>query len=92
MVEVLKQVQYEPLETAKQVIIIYAGTNGYLDDLPIGAIRKFEHQLYKFIEKKYPEIQKEIESKNDLDQSLKADLDALIGDFKKGFSINPLNP
>ncbi len=92
MVEVLKQMQYEPLETAKQVIIIYAGTNGYLDDLPIGAIGKFEHQLYKFIEKKYPEIQKEIESKNDLDQSLRADLDALIGDFKKGFSINPLNP
>ena len=92
MVEVLKQVQYEPLEVAKQVIIIYAGTNGFLDDLPVGAIKKFEHQLYKFIEQEYPEIQKEIESKNDLDQSLKAELDALIGDFKKGFSINPLNP
>jgi F-type H+/Na+-transporting ATPase subunit alpha len=89
MVEVLKQMQYEPLEVAKQVILIYAGTNGYLDDLAVSMIKKFEHQLYKFIEQKYPEIQAEIESQDDLDKSLKDKLDTLIGDFKKEFLANP---
>ncbi|MDD5408803.1 MAG: F0F1 ATP synthase subunit alpha [Candidatus Omnitrophica bacterium] len=85
MVEVLKQVQYEPLETAKQVIIIYAGTNGYLDDLPAGAVKKFEAKLYKFIEINYPDLQAEIESKNDLDPGVRSKLDKLIVDCKKEF-------
>jgi len=89
MVEVLKQVQYEPLETAKQILIIYAGTAGYLDDLLAGSIRRFESQLYKFVEKKYPGILAEIESKNDLDASLKNKLDNLITDFKKEFLSSP---
>jgi F-type H+-transporting ATPase subunit alpha len=89
MVEVLKQVQYEPLPTARQIIIIYAGTNGFLDDLEVGLIKKFEQQLYKFIDVKYPGIQAEIESKNDLDSSLKSKLDNLINDFKKEFLANP---
>ncbi|MDD5281338.1 MAG: F0F1 ATP synthase subunit alpha [Candidatus Omnitrophica bacterium] len=88
MVEVLKQVQYEPLETAKQVIIIYAGTNGYLDDLPVGAVRKFEVYLYKFIEIKYPGLRSEIELKNGLDVDLRNKLDKLIIDCKKEFLAN----
>jgi len=89
MVEVLKQVQYEPLETTMQIIIIYAGTNGYLDDLPVGAIKKFESQLYKFIDKNYPRIKAEISAKNELDTTLKNKLDSLITDFKKEFLNKP---
>ncbi len=89
MVEALKQVQYEPLETAKQVVIIYAGTNGYLDDLAVGAVRKFEAYLYKFIERNYPGITQEIELKNDLGLDLKAKLDKLIVDAKKEFLGQP---
>jgi len=85
MVEILKQVQYEPLGTARQIIIIYAGTNGCLDDLPVGAVKKFEAYLYKFIEKNYPGITQEIELKNDLDPDLRAKLDKLIADSKKEF-------
>ena len=85
MVEILNQAQYEPLSTAKQVIIIYAGTNGYLDDLPIEAIKKFEGQFYKFLEQKYQEIEVEITSKNELDENLKNKLSSLISDFKKDF-------
>jgi F-type H+-transporting ATPase subunit alpha len=88
MVEVLKQPQYEPLEVARQVIIIYAGINGYLDDLAVGMIKKFELGLYKFIDAKFPGIQAEIESKNDLDLSLKSKLDSLIADFKQEFIAN----
>ncbi len=89
MVEVLKQVQYEPLEAAKQVVIIYAGISGYLDDLAPGEIKKFEKQLYKFIEKKYSGFFAQIESKNDLDESLKNKLDSLITDFKQEFLSKP---
>ncbi len=87
MVEVLKQVQYEPLPTAMQIIIIYAGTNGYLDDLPVNAVKKFESQLYKFIDKNYPQVQAEITRGNELDANLKNKLDKLIADFKKEFLV-----
>ncbi|MDD5108607.1 MAG: F0F1 ATP synthase subunit alpha [Candidatus Omnitrophica bacterium] len=89
MVEALKQSQYEPLSTAKQIIIIYAGTNGYLDGLPAKTVKRFESQLYKFIDEKYSGILAEIDSKNDLDASLKSKLDSLITDFKQTFSTNP---
>ncbi|MDD5116187.1 MAG: F0F1 ATP synthase subunit alpha [Candidatus Omnitrophica bacterium] len=89
MVEVLKQVQYEPLETAKQVVIIYAGTNGYLDDLPVNDVRKFETFLYKFIEDKYPDIICQIELKNDLGPDLTGKLDKLLADCKKEFQVKP---
>lgn len=90
MVEALKQVQYEPLDTARQVIIIYAGTNGYLDDLAVNAVRKFEPHLYKFIEKNYPGIRQEIELKDDLEADLRSKLDKLIADAKKEFlEVNP---
>jgi len=85
MVEILKQAQYQPLKISRQVVIIYAGTNGYLDDLPAAALKKFETSLYKFMEQKYPEIPAEIESKENLEAGLKAKLDNLIADFKKEF-------
>jgi F-type H+/Na+-transporting ATPase subunit alpha len=89
MVEVLKQAQYEPLTCARQVIIIYAGTNGYLDDLAVGVVKKFELQLYKFIDSKFPGFLAEIESRNDLTVDLKNKLDNLIADFKKDFLAKP---
>ncbi len=89
MVEVLKQVQYAPLTVAKQIAIIYAGTNGYLDDLPASAIKKFELELYKYMEAKFPGLQEEIEAKNDWDQDLKNKLDTLITGFKTEFLANP---
>lgn len=56
IVEVLKQPQYSPLPVERQVMIIYAVTNGYLDDLPIKAIRRYERELYEFIEDKYADV------------------------------------
>jgi len=85
MVEILKQAQYEPLAAARQIIIIYAGINGYLDDLPVNLIKQFESKLYQFIDKAYLEIQSEIDRKNDLDANLKNKLNNLLADFKKEF-------
>ena len=54
LVEILKQPQYEPLPVERQVAIIYAGTNGYLDDVAVADVRAFETELYQFIETRHP--------------------------------------
>src|SRR5205807_9890497 len=50
LVEILKQGQYQPLPIEKQIVIIFAGTQGYLDDLPVDQCRKFEAELYRFMD------------------------------------------
>jgi len=56
MVELLKQGQFMPMSVDQQVVSIWAGANGYLDDVPIAAVRKFEQEWLAFIEKSYPEV------------------------------------
>ncbi|MDP1854354.1 MAG: F0F1 ATP synthase subunit alpha [Candidatus Omnitrophota bacterium] len=87
MVEVLKQGQYEPYSLAKQVIIIYAGTNGYLDDLPLAVVKKFEAEFYKFIEEHYADIEHEIETHKELKDVMKEKLNQALSAFKKTFQI-----
>ena len=86
MVEILKQGQFEPLPVSKQVMIIYVGTNGFLDDIPTKAVRKFEIEFYGFMDKLHPDIALEIETKKELDDGLKQRLNAAIAAFKKEFS------
>lgn len=85
MVEILKQPQYSPLPMAKQVMIIYTGTNGYLDDLPIASMLKFETEFYVYMDKNYPEIEIEIEAKGTLDEAIKTRLNTAIAAFKSEF-------
>jgi F-type H+-transporting ATPase subunit alpha len=85
MVEILKQPQYSPLPMAKQVMIIYAGTNGRLDDLPIASVLKFESEFYAYVDKKYSALEKEIEEKGALDDTIKTKLDNVISSFKTEF-------
>ena len=63
MVELLKQDQYQPMTMEQQVLIVFAGVNGYLDDLPVSAIRKFEKEFIESVEKNWPEILSEIKTK-----------------------------
>ena len=63
MVEVLKQPPYSPLAVEKQVVMIFAGTKGYLDDISTVAVTKFEAEIYPYIEAKYPEIFEQIRTK-----------------------------
>jgi F-type H+-transporting ATPase subunit alpha len=56
LVEILKQDQYSPLPVEKQVLIIFAGTNAYLDDLEVEQCRKFESELYRFVENAHPKL------------------------------------
>ncbi|MRI83618.1 MAG: F0F1 ATP synthase subunit alpha [Nitratiruptor sp.] len=86
MVEILKQPPYSPLPVEKQVVIIYAGTHGFLDDIPVKAISKFEQELYAFIEAKYPRIYELIRERKALDDEIKELLNKAIEEFKAGFS------
>ncbi|AJC84065.1 F0F1 ATP synthase subunit alpha [Campylobacter peloridis] len=82
MVEVLKQAPYSPLSAENQVVMIYAGTKGYLDDVAVAKINEFEAALYPFIEAKYPEIFEQIRTKKALDKDLEEKLAKALSEFK----------
>ncbi len=85
MVEILKQGQFSPVPVEKQVLIIYAGTNGYLDDLPLDQCRPFEAGLYTFVENAHPGLLATIREKKNLDDALKAQIGAALQEFKTRF-------
>jgi F-type H+-transporting ATPase subunit alpha len=85
LVELLKQGQYQPLPVEKQILIIYAGTNGFVDDLPLDALKKYEQELYAFIELKHPGIFADILKKRELDADLRAQLNKALEEFKGVF-------
>ncbi|MCD6507651.1 F0F1 ATP synthase subunit alpha [Candidatus Poribacteria bacterium] len=83
--EILKQEQYTPIPVERQVVSLFAGTEGYLDDIPVEAVRRFEKELLQFIEEKNPRIFTEIASKGELDEEVESELRTAIEEFKKGF-------
>jgi F-type H+-transporting ATPase subunit alpha len=85
LVELLKQGQYQPLPMEKQVLIIFAGTNGYVDDLPVNQCRPFEAELYRFVENGHPGILSEIREKKAIDDKLKEQIQAMLKEFKARF-------
>ena len=86
LVEILKQPQYAPLPVERQVAIIYAGTNGYLDNVPVADVRQFETGLYAFIETRHPQLFRGIAEKKQLDDPLKAALDGALKEFVGEFA------
>jgi F-type H+-transporting ATPase subunit alpha len=85
LVELLKQGQYQPLPVEKQILIIYAGTSGFVDDLPLGALKKYEQELYTFIEMKQPDIYADILKKRELDAELRAKINKALEQFRENF-------
>src|SRR5271170_4151931 len=85
LVEVLKQKQFSPLPFSKQILIIYAGTNGFLDDLAIDQVRDFEAELYQFVDTVNPGVLRTIMEKKILDDNLKAEMTKVIKDCKEQF-------
>ncbi|EQB5464234.1 F0F1 ATP synthase subunit alpha [Campylobacter upsaliensis] len=83
MVELLKQPPYSPLSVEKQVVLIFAGTRGFLDDVAVSKIREFEDGIYPFIEAKYPDLFEQIRTKKALDKDLEDKLAKAIEDFKE---------
>jgi F-type H+-transporting ATPase subunit alpha len=85
LTELLKQPQFSPLPTEKQVAIIFAGTNGYLDDLKVDQIRAFEDGLYKYLDASQTALLQDIVTKKTLDDDLKGRLKAALKEYKDNF-------
>jgi len=85
LVEILKQDQFSPLPFSKQILIIFAGTSGFLDDLPVEQVRPFEAELYKFVDATNAGLLRTIMEKKILDDNLKAEMSRVIKEAKETF-------
>jgi F-type H+-transporting ATPase subunit alpha len=85
LVEILKQDQYQPLPFSKQIMIIFAGTNGYLDDLEVEQVRAFSEELNKYVESMNPKLLDAIMQKKTIDDAMKADIEKMLKEFKQRF-------
>jgi F-type H+/Na+-transporting ATPase subunit alpha len=85
MVELLKQGQYVPMSMVEQVAVLFAATQGYIDDIPVESVRKFEEEFLRFMKDRKADVLKELGDKKALDDDLKAKMTQAIEDFKKGF-------
>jgi F-type H+-transporting ATPase subunit alpha len=85
LTELLKQGQYVPLPVEKQVLIIYAGTNGFVDKLPVESLKVFERELYRHVDEKHPDLWTDIREKREITDEIKKKLDKVLKKFVKGF-------
>jgi len=85
LVEILKQKQYAPLPVEKQVVIVFAGTSGILDDLPVEQCREFEEELYKFLDNSKPGVLESLRKGKKLDDDVRKNLTDALKEFKDRF-------
>ena len=85
LTEILKQGQYSPLPVEKQILIIFAGTNGYLDNLEIEDCQPFEHGLYEFMDTAYPSVGSQLIQKKQIDEPLRAEIRKMLDEYKAKF-------
>jgi F-type H+-transporting ATPase subunit alpha len=83
MTELLKQDQYKPLTVGDQVLIIYAGVNGFVDDIPVSKLREFEQDLLSYISEKHAGIKSDLVSGKKIDEEFGEQLKQIITEFKK---------
>lgn len=88
LVELLKQGQYVPIPVEKQVVSIFAGTNGYLDEIPLQHVQRFEHDLLEMMELKHRDVLNEIVEKKDLSDDLQKKLHGIVKDFLAAFKVS----
>jgi F-type H+-transporting ATPase subunit alpha len=86
LVEVLKQPQYQPIPVEKQVLMIFAGTNGFLDPVPVDQVGEYETEMYRFFDLRKPAILRTLEEKKQFDDTLKADVNAALKEFGDTFA------
>jgi F-type H+-transporting ATPase subunit alpha len=86
LVELLKQPQYRPLAVEQQVVSLYAGTNGYFDDIPVADVRRAEEELLRFMATRFGSLLTTIKTKKTIDDELKAQLNAALKEFTQTFA------
>ncbi len=87
LVEILKQDQYKPVSFEKQIAIIYAGTNGFLDKLPVGVLKRFEAEFIEYLEMKHPELLTEVAEKKVLTDEWREKMNQVLETFISNFKI-----
>jgi F-type H+-transporting ATPase subunit alpha len=87
LTEILKQDQYQPLPMERQVVIIFAGTNGYLDPIPVSECRRYERELYQFLETRHPQLLKGVAEKKDIKGELTERLKTALAEFAEVFQV-----
>ena len=85
LTEVLKQDQYVPLPVEKQVLIIYAGNRGFLDEFEVGLIKKYEKKLYDYLEKNHPDLLRKIAERGEIDAKLDESIASALNEFNLKF-------
>jgi F-type H+-transporting ATPase subunit alpha len=85
LVEILKQPQYQPLPVEKQVTIVYAGVNGFLDDVAVADVQAYETQLHAFMDTRHGALLGTIREKKTIDDDLKAKMNAALKEFREQF-------
>ena len=88
LVELLKQGQYVPMAVEKQVVSIFAGTNGYLDEIPVEHVQRYEKELLELMELRHADILSDIAAKKDLADDIVAKLKALLQEFTHSFKVS----
>ena len=83
MVELLKQEQYKPMPVADQVLSIFAGVNGFVDDVPVSKVREFEEGLLAYIKERHPQLREDIVAKKKIDEEFGGQLKQVIADYKQ---------
>jgi F-type H+-transporting ATPase subunit alpha len=92
LMELLKQLQFSPIPVEQQIVSIFAGIQGYLDDLPIADVRRFERELYDFVGVRAPEIYEHFVTKGDFPEEIEKKLRKAIEDLKAGFTPSEAAP
>jgi len=87
LVEILKQPQYKPIPVEKQILLIFSGTNGYLEMYPESVLQRYEQELTSFVENRHPEVYQEIHEKKALDADLGKKIKDLLEEFKGQFKV-----
>ncbi len=87
LVEILKQGQYVPMNFERQVLTIYAGTNGFLDKLPVSVLGRFEKEFIEYVEMKHADIITELAEKLQIPDELKDKINKALESFLSGFKI-----
>jgi len=85
MVELLKQGQFMPMAVEEQVVSLWAGANGYLDDVPVAAVRKFEAEWLAFVKQQYPDVTHDIQTKQAIAEGVEKRLHEAVKAFKAQF-------
>jgi F-type H+-transporting ATPase subunit alpha len=82
LVELLKQPQYKPMSVEQEVMVIYAGTQGFLDDVPLSRVQDFQSQFLSYVDNSAPKLRQDLAEKRELTSDIEAELKRVLGEFK----------